>query len=128
MYSRFAEIITNVDTRYPNEASMAEKISALDTLERQIYREIVVTHDGADEVETFITGDGHINYDDPTIAPDEFHDMYEYYVEAIIAQRYGETARYNNAASAFNTRYNAFQNYWNRTHTPLQKAGYLKVM
>ena len=127
MNSTFTEIIAAVDTRYPNEVTSAEKLSALDMLEHQIFRDVVSTHVGG-YCGSHITSCRGIDANNEIIAPNGFEDMYEYYLEAIIAQRYGETARYNNAASAFNTRYNAFQNYWNRTHTPLQKAGYLKVM
>ena len=53
------------------------------------------------------------------LAPAPYDSMYLYCLESHIDYENGETARYNNSNAMFRTVFDAYRNWYNRTHKPL---------
>lgn len=106
---KISEAIVAVDELKPNVFSENEKERWLRELEGKIYQEIVMTHEGADEV---------ILDDEELIAQSPYDDMYIKWLEAKIDYYNREMDQYNNSISMFYSGYVDFRNYWNRTHLP----------
>ena len=111
------EAIGSVDELVPNTYTQNEKARWLNTLDGKVYTEVILTHEGADDV----TFDGYTDgRDRELIVPAPYDCIYPLYLEMQINYYYGEAAKYNNAANAFNAAYTDFVNHYNRTHLPVQ--------
>ena len=121
------DLIVYVDSMVPNQLDYTYKRLWLNEVEGLIYREIVLTHERAEEISYTNYGS---NTDQATqlIAPEPYCDVYRFYLESKIAQANGEMNHYNNAATSFNAAWQTFQDYWNRTHMPIQQAKVIKVV
>ena len=112
------EAIARVDSLRPgNVYSHAELTRWLEELDTQIYREIILTHEGGEEMtephydpasgggETLLAGSPHDR-------------IYLSFLFSEIDRMNGEIARYNNSISTFNAEYAAFRNSYNAEHAP----------
>ena len=122
------ECIDRVDVLKPNQYSTEEKVRWLSYIDGSIRREIIDTHlkEGEtyterlpEELETpeFVP----YSADRPTdalIAPFPYDEMYVVYLQAKIDEANGESARYNNTASTFNSMLSDFSKAYHRTHLP----------
>ena len=114
------EAINHTDAIVPNSFPQAEKVRWISTLDGIVKKEIIDTHDGAEE----FTFDG---YNENTLLttelliPAPYDDVYVRYLEMQIYYYNGEYGRYNNATAMYNTMYSAFEKYYNRTHMPKGK-------
>ena len=110
-------VIAKADEFKPNTWSEEDKLKWLGELEQTIYQDIVLTHDNPHNIEYNRT-----DRDSILIAPDRFSDMYIMWLLAKIDFNNGDITRYNNDNIVFNQQYVEFQNWWNRTYMPIQKA------
>ena len=122
---KIKEAIDLVDKLKPNQYPFTMKVKWLSKLDGQIFREVFVTHEGC-AMEAF---DG---YDD---APQEQEllvpypydeDIYNYFLQAQIDKENGETAKYNQSITLYNTAYFNFQSWYNRTHKPISTGSRFK--
>jgi hypothetical protein len=113
------DIIERVDLMEPNDYSPEQKLHWLSTLDGKIYREVIKTHEDA-----FIafTGPYQTGDEELIVAAPYGEDIYYYYLQAMIAAENSETQRYNKRMTMFNSAYQEWMNFYNRTHTP-RKAG-----
>ena len=119
------DVIEKVDDLKPNSYSFETKVSWLSQLEEKIYEELVKTHDNPLNI-----GYSELNEDNTEmelIAPDRFEEMYIVWIFTKIDFYNGEMSRYNNSALLFNTLYQEFANYWNRTYMPKSVAETFKI-
>ena len=112
------EAIARVGSLRPGSVcSHAELTKWLEELDTQIWREIILTHEGGEE-----TAEPH--YDpasggDETLLAASPHDrLYLSFLFSEIDRMNGEIARYNNSVSTFNAEYAAFRNAYNAEHAP----------
>lgn len=125
MKNTIAEIISYFDNQVPNQYSQEEKIKWLNEIEEQIYRDIICTHEGADEFEfNGFSADTDINTE--LIVDSAYSELYRYWLEKSVCYANREIGGFNNAMSMFNTYYENFFAYYNRTHRPL-RSGNFKV-
>lgn len=112
------EAIERTDELKFNTYSTAEKILWLSRLDWDIARNILDTHQGRE-------GFGFFGYDQDTdpetvlLAPQPYDQMYLRYLESQIDYHNGENARYNVSSMLFNNQYEAYANYYKRTHLPV---------
>lgn len=66
--------------------------------------------------------DGYVDTEAELILPDEYADMYVYYIAAQCDLGKGETTRYNNTMALYNTLYQRYADYINREYMPIQRA------
>lgn len=112
------EALARLDELVPNTYNPENKIQWLSDLDGKIKKEIIDTHEGAEAV-TF-EGYTENNLDAELLVPPGYDDLYMFWLEAKIDFSNKEYNRYNNSIVSFNTAYQAFDNYYNRTHLPIQ--------
>lgn len=111
------EAINNIDNLKHNTYSQADKVKWLSRLDSMVKRLIIDTHEDGDAVV-------YSNYDDSTdlqtelLIPAPYDEAYLRWMEAQIDYANGEYNKYNNSIEMFNTAWNEYQNYYNRTHMP----------
>ncbi len=112
------QAIERTDSLKYNDSSRAEKIAWLSQLDGMIQNKILDTHQGA--AGTRFTGYD-MDTDGATVllvsAP--YDAMYLRWLEAQIDYANGEIDRYNASITMFNTEYEAFENFYIRTHMPI---------
>jgi hypothetical protein len=111
------EIIAEVDDLKPNTFDVAMKIRWLSQLDGKVYNDVICTHE-ADEKTKY---HGHEEVSEELLVRDPYTDIYRYYLYAMMDYSNEETERYQNSMLMFNNAYQAFCNYYNRTHKPKAK-------
>ena len=109
------DTIERVDLLEPNDYSPEQKLHWLSTLDGKIFREILETHEGAetDTLPAYVGGGEEL-----IIGAPYGEDVYYYYLQAMIAAENSETQRYNKRMTLFNAAYQAWTDYYSRTHRP----------
>lgn len=121
------DMMDQVDRLVPNQFEYADKLAWLNEVEGLIYQEVILTHNGA----CYFHFDGYTTDTDPDtqlIAREPYCDVYRFFIEGKINQANGEMGRYNNAATAFNSVFQSFADFWNRTHMPIGRARKVRVV
>lgn len=114
------EAINRINVLKPNTYSQEEKVSWLSTIDGIIKKEIIDTHEGADEV-VFNGYNELTSLSTVLLVPEPYDDIYLRWLEAQIDYANGEYARYNNVVQAYNDAYSAYFRHYNKTHMPLGK-------
>lgn len=114
-----AEVLERIDRERPGESTEEEKLRWLSQVDGQWYREMVLTHEGAEET-TFApyTTDGDKSVA-LLIAP-PYDEVYIHFLYMQTDQRLGEIERYNNDAALYNQGMLEARQAYNREHMPLQ--------
>lgn len=115
------EAIEKVNALKPNDYSQEEKIGWLSNLDLMIKREIIDTHEGANDV-IFKGYDAKTSLETELLLPAPHDVMYLRWLEAQIDYHNGEIGRYSNSMAMFNSEYSAYAREYNRTHMPLTKS------
>lgn len=114
------EAINRIDAVKPNSYPQGEKIRWLNAIDGMVKSKIIDTHEGGNMVAFY-------GYTDETplatklLVPAPYDEMYLFWLESKIDYSNGETGRYNNSVSMFNSAYEEFERYYNRTHMPIGK-------
>lgn len=114
-----AEVLERIDRERPGESTEEEKLRWISQVDGQWYREMVLTHEGAEET-TFApyTTDGDKSVA-LLIAP-PYDEVYIHFLYMQTDQRLGEIERYNNDAALYNQGMLEARQAYNREHMPLQ--------
>ena len=115
------EALTVVDKLKPNQYDTETKIMWLDILDRHISNDLILTH----EMETpeFEGYDGDTDIQNTTLlAPDDYRDVYRWWLEMQIDKANSELGKYNNDAVLYNSTYHELASYYNRTYMPKMQA------
>ena len=118
------EAINRIDLIKPNTFERLEKTRWLSTLDGIIKSMIIDTHEGGENV-TFKGYDADTDTTTVLLVPAPYDEIYLYWLESKIDYWNGEYARYQNSMIMYNTAYAAFEQYYNRTHSPLSKKRFL---
>lgn len=116
---KIIEAINQLDALKPNTYSGSEKIVWLSRLDTMIKKHIIDTHEGGDV--TFTGYDEVTDQKTELIVAEPYDEMYIRWLEAQIDYANGEYERYNNSVDLFNTAYEEYKKYYNRTHMPKSK-------
>ncbi len=114
------EAINRIDSIKPNSYPQLEKVRWLSTLDGNIKANIIDTHEGNEAV----VFDGYTeatNLTTTLLVPAPYDEIYLFWLESKIDYWNGEMGKYNNAISMYNTAYDEFWKYYNRTHMPKGK-------
>lgn len=114
------ECIDRVDNLKPNQYSVEDKVEWLTFIDRTIINDVLITHEGYNGEYDEFTGYSPDRLSDKLIAPSPYDALYEAYLKMKIDEANGETARYNNSATMFNSHMLLYRKWWNKTHMPLQ--------
>lgn len=113
------ECIDNVDNIKPNEYSVEDKVQWLSFIDLIIVNDVLKTHEGYDGRYDDFTGYSADKLSEPLIVPSPYDRLYTAYLKMKIDGENGETARYNNSASLFNSYMMEYRKFYNKTHMPL---------
>jgi hypothetical protein len=114
------ECIDRVDNVKPNQYSDEDKVRWLSFLDGIIINDVIKTHEGYEGQYDEFVGYTADKMTVPLIAEPPYDAMYEAYLKMKIDEENGETARYNNSATMFNSYMEAYKKHYNKTHMPLQ--------
>ena len=117
---KIIEAISRLDSMKHNTYTQSDKVAWLSRLDSMVKKHIIDTHEGADAV-TFTGYDDSTDIQTELLVPAPYDEMYLRWMEAQIDYHNGEYGKYNNAVDMFTTSYEAYQNYYNRTHMPVGK-------
>lgn len=117
---KIIDAINRIDSLKHNTYTNGDKVAWLSRLDSMVKKLIIDTHEGADEV-TFTGYDDSTDLQTELLIPEPFDEVYLRWLEAQIDYHNGEYGKYNNAILMYNTAYEAYQNFYNRTHMPLGK-------
>lgn len=121
-----AEVLSMTDAIKPNGYSQQQKLKWLEYLEGQIYEEIIKAHENPGGL-TFAPFDGDVDVLGRTLlAPAPYDEVYSLYLQGRIDLANQEVAKYNNSRSLYNSAYASLQDYWKRTHAPVQRATHFR--
>ncbi|MCI8589428.1 MAG: hypothetical protein HFE77_01775 [Clostridiales bacterium] len=115
------DVISYVDKVCHNSLDGQVKIKMLERLDRQIARDVFDTHEGSPEYDLR-------EYTESTelLVPDDFSELYFFYLESKIWLLLNQIARYQNMAVIYDTAYTAFVSDYNRTHKPKHPVSALR--
>jgi hypothetical protein len=117
---KLIQAIRALDQLKPNTYSREEKVAFLSRLDAMVKTHIIDTHEGGEDV-TFTGYDNTTDDMTDLLVPEPYDEIYLRWLEAQIDYYNGEYGKYNNAIDMFNTAYEGYQNYYNRTHMPKGK-------
>lgn len=118
---KIVEAINKIDSLMHNTYNQVDKVAWLSELDSDVKRLIIDTHEGAEAV-TFTGYDGSTDLQTELLIPSPFDSVYLRWLEAQIHYHNGEYDRYNNAIIMYNTAFDAFAAYYNRTHRPVSQG------
>lgn len=115
------ECIDIVDSLKPNQYSIEDKVRWLSFIDRLIINDVLKTHEDYDEKYDLFDGYSADKLGEKLIAPAPYDQLYTEFVKMKIDEENGETARYNNTATMFNSYLTIYKRWYNKTHLPLQE-------
>ncbi len=115
-----SEALTRANAVKPNTYSDVDKIRWLSTLDGFIKEHIIDTHEGGEGV-VFNGYDENTDLATELLVPAPHDHIYVHWLEAQIDYANDEYDRYENTMGMYNTAYDNFKNYYNRTHMPKGK-------
>lgn len=117
------EAIDRADTVKPNQYPDEVKMQWLEELDKRIYIDLFLTHEDNPYADV-IEGEGMIfPYDDESkvlLAASPYDALYVSYIKAKIDEYNEETTRYMNSSAIYNSQYQDYARWYNRTHMPIQ--------
>lgn len=120
------EALHTVAELKPNQIEKARLIDFLDRLDRQIFRDVICTHEkDADTPDAFAGYDQYTAPDTELLAKAPYDDMYRWWLEMQIDLINREYDAYNNTAALFSVRFGDYKRDWHRKHRPLKNGGHL---
>lgn len=112
------EAINRLDALKANAYTQNDKVEWLSRLDNMVKKHIIDTHEGGDDV-IFYGYDESTDTDTELLVPAPFDEVYLRWMEAQIDYHNGEYKKYNNAITMFNTAFEAYHAYYNRTNMPV---------
>lgn len=116
------ECIDIVDNLKPNQYGIEDKVAWLSFLEMTIINEVLRTHEGYDGRYDNFTGYSADRLTIPLIVPSPYDRVYTAYLKMKIDEENGETARYNNSVTLYNTYLMEYKKWYNANHMPLSPS------
>lgn len=121
-----AEVLSTTDAIKPNGYGQKQKMKWLEYLEGQIYEEIIQQHENPEGLAFWPFGQDEDDMGRRLIVPAPYDEIYSLYLQSRIDLANQEVAKYNNSKTLYNAAYVGFQEFWKRTHAPLQRATHFR--
>lgn len=113
------EAIDRIDALKPNMFPTERKKAWLSDLDRMVWHEIYLTHEGIAPERSF---EGYDQDTDPAtemLVPEPYTDVYHHYMATMMDLANAESDKYAQDRSLFNAAYQTFGDFWRRTHMPI---------
>ena len=120
------ECIDVVDNLKPNQYSIEDKVAWLSFLDMTIINDVLRTHEGYDGRYDDFIGYSADNLTVGLIVPSPYDRVYTAYLKMKIDEENGETARYNNSVTLYNSYMSEYRKWYTRNHMPLSPSAMRK--
>ena len=117
---KIKEAINGIDSLNHTTDTQIAKVQWRSRVDWMVNKHIIDTHEGAEEV-SFTGYDDMTDLNTELLVPAPHDELYLRWMEAQIHYHNGEYGKYNNAIDMFNTTYEDYKRYYNRTHMPKGK-------
>lgn len=114
------ECIDLVDNVKPNQYSIEDKVQWLSFIDGIIINDVIKTHEGYENEYEEYDGYSADRLGEKLIVELPYDNLYVAYLKMKIDEENGETARYNNSSTMFNSYMAAYKKHYNKLHIPLQ--------
>lgn len=115
------ECIDMVDNVKPNQYSIEDKVRWLSFLDSIIINDLIKTHEGYEGQYDEFDGYSSDRLGTKLIVPHPYDSVYPAYLKMKIDEENGETARYNNSRTMYNSYLTAYKKWYNKNHLPLSE-------
>ena len=115
---RIIEAINKIDSLKHNSYTQQDKVEWLSTLDHLV-ADMMNAHEG--EPVVFEGYNEETPLEAELLIHDAYTDVYMRWLEAQIDYANGEYGKYNNAVTAYNSKWQEFERWYNRTHMPKGK-------
>ena len=115
------ECIDIVDNVKPNQYGIEDKVRWLSTLDHTIINEVIKTHEGYENEYEEFAGYSVDKVGEKLILESPYDEVYVAYLKMRIDEENGETARYNNSSTMFNSYLTEYKKHYNKIHKPLHR-------
>lgn len=113
------QAIALCDALRPNQYPRELKIAWLSKLDGRIFRELLLTHADC-PMDSFAGYDTAMDGGTQLLVPAPYgEDVYNYFLQAQIDKENGETTRYNQSITMYNSAFRAFADDYGRNHLPV---------
>lgn len=113
------ECIDTVDNVKPNQYGIEDKVRWLSFLDHVIINDVLKTHEGYNNEYEEFDGYSKDKLGTKLIVGSPYDELYVAYLKMKIDEENGETARYNNSATMFNSYMSEYRKHYNKHHRPL---------
>lgn len=120
------EAIRMVDGLKPNMYTVEQKVAWLNTLDGMLYRDVILTHEGA-AGGPFTPYDWRGDLQDELIAPAPYDVVYRWWLESQIDLANAEATKYNTSSQMYNLALDNFAAAYNRTHMPKRRVKAIRI-
>lgn len=120
------EAIDRIDALKPNMYPPERKKAWLSDLDRMVWQEIYLTHEGVAPESRF---DGYDQDTDPgteLLVPEPYTDVYHHYMATMMDLANAESDKYAQDRALFNAAYQTFGDFWRRTHMPIIRRRHIR--
>ena len=126
--STIREAIAMVDKLKANRVPEGEKIKWLSQCDSNIFLSVIGTHEPGEGTPTEFHGyTEDTDIDTVLLAPPPYDELYKHYLEMQIDLTNMELAKYNNSSALYNSAYQNYAAWYNRTHMPKTSATHFKL-
>ena len=115
------EAINRIDSLIFNTYTQNDKTEWLSRLDSMVMRHIIDNHEGAESI-SFSGYTADTPLETVLLVPAPYDEMYLKWLESQIHYHNGEYDKYNNAILMYNTVFENYAAYYNRTHKPVQRG------
>lgn len=115
------ECIDMVDNVKPNQYEIEDKVRWLSFLDHIIINDVIKTHEGYNNEYEEFDGYSSDRLGVKLIVEAPYDELYVAYLKMKIDEENGETARYNNSATMFNSYLTEYRKHYNKHHKPVCK-------
>ena len=120
------EAIDKVDLLKPNAFPPEQKKEWLSNLDKKVWHEIYLTHEGQTPVTCFTGYNQDTDTGTKLLVPEPYTDVYLHWMSAQMDLANMESAKYAQNRQLFNAAYQDFGDFWRRTHMPKMKRQYIR--
>lgn len=120
------EAIDKVDLLKPNAFPPEQKKAWLNELDKKVWHEIYLTHEGLPPIGCFSGYDQDTDPGTKLLVPEPYTDVYLHWLSAQMDLANMESAKYAQNRQLFNGAYQDFGDFWRRTHMPKMKRQYIR--
>lgn len=121
------EAIDRIDSMKPNMFSDQQKVAWLSELDGVVWREVYMTHEDMPQGIVYEGYDQNTEPDVHLLVPFPYTNVYQHWLAAKIDDKNRDTNEYTKNMVQFNSAWDTFTDYWNRTHMPRQVVAQLRL-